>query len=355
MPNDVIINKVLRQDCLTTLRLHPTLAKRLDQHRICIVGGTGFIGTWIAEMVAALNDEFGCQVRVDLFGRSAVAWAKTHRHLSKRGDIFIDAGDVRTSFEISHDTTLVLFAAGVADPCIHASDPYRVHETAVHGMSNCLSATARLVSLHRFVNLSSGLVFGDQMQDHPIKENNVGLLNFARVHNVYAESRRAAENLVSIYASQYRIPVSTARAFTFIGPYQSLDAPWAANNFIRDALAGNDIRLHGDGSTRRSYLYGSDAAAWVLRVLVDGHSGAIYNIGGDRPVSHAEVADIVASLTVPSSRLIYKSQQAVTGRSEDFIPDLVNVKSTLGLAQAFDIELSIKRTLEWHTRCLDVI
>jgi dTDP-glucose 4,6-dehydratase len=172
---------------------------------------------------------------------------------------------------------------------------------------------------------------------------------------VYAESRRAAENLVSIYASQYRIPVSTVRAFTFMGPYQSLDAPWAANNFIRDALAGNDIRLHGDGATRRSYLYGSDAAAWILKVLVDGSSGAIYNLGGDRPVSHAEVAQIVASLTVPSPRLVYKSQHVVTGRSQDFIPDLVNVKTSLGLAQAFDIELSIKRTLQWHARRLDVI
>jgi hypothetical protein len=70
--------------------------------------------------------------------------------------------------------------------------------------------------------------------------------------------------LVSAFASQYRIPVSTARAFTFVGPFQALDAPWALNNFMRDALSGQDIRLHGDGTTRRSYLYGSGTGQFKI-------------------------------------------------------------------------------------------
>jgi len=352
---DDTLHLTLRQDCLASLKLQPALTTRLAEHRIAIVGGTGFIGTWIAEMVATLNDEYGTQVRIDLFGRSAAAWATAHPHLSARMDVKVNSVDVRSSFELPRDTTLVLFAAGVADPRVHASDPFRVHETSVHGVAHALTASTRLDLLLRFVNLSSGLVLGDQLQNQALKESDIGVLDFTRAHNVYPESRRAAENLVSLFASQYRIPVSTARAFTFLGPHQPLDAPWAANNFMRDALAGNDIRLHGDGSTRRSYLYGSDAAAWLLRILVDGQDGEVYNVGGSRPINHTAVAEIVASRTAPTPRLVYKCQPTITGRRHDFFPDPCNVQSKLGLPQAFEVEVAIERTMHWHARRLGVM
>jgi dTDP-glucose 4,6-dehydratase len=344
----------IRQDCLDSLKLQPDLALRLAQHRIAVIGGTGFIGTWIAETVAALNDEMGGRVCLDLLGRSVNIWTSAHPHLASRSDIRLKPVDVRSTFELPRDVTLVLYAAGVADSRAQASEPFRVHETALQGMSHTLAATARLELLHRFVNISSGLVVGGAAQCQALKESDIGLLDFTRVHNVYAESRRAAESLVSAYASQYRIPVSTARAFTFVGPFQALDAPWALNNFIRDALFGQDIRLHGDGATRRSYLYGSDAAAWLLKILIDGQDGEIYNLGGRQPVSHEDVARLVAARTMPVPQVVYKSQPAASGRRHDFFPDLSHVRDTLRLQQAFEAEAAIERTMRWHARRLGV-
>lgn len=336
----------IRQDCLDSLKLQPDLSQCLAQHRIAVIGGTGFVGTWIAETVAALNDEMGGQVRLVLLGRSVNAWAAAHPQLASRNDIQLMAVDVRSSFELPRDVTLVLCAAGVADPRIHASEPFRVHQTAIQGISHALTATARLELLHRFVNISSGLVAGDSAQREALKEIDIGLLDFTRVQNVYTESRRFAECLVSAYASQYRIPVSTARAFTFVGPFQALDSPWALNNFIRDALSGQDIRLHGDGTTRRSYLYGSDVSTWLLRILIEGVDSAVYNLGGGTPVSHAELAELVAQIIVPTPRLVLKCQQSDSGRGHDFFPDLQVVKANLGLRQAFDTLQSIDRALQ---------
>lgn len=344
----------IRQDCRDSLNLQPELAQRLTQHRIAIIGGTGFVGTWISEMVAVLNDEFGSQICLDLIGRSVNAWAADHSDLATRSDIHLKALDVRSPFELPHDVTLVLYAAGIADPRIHATEPFRVHETALLGMMHTLAATARLELLHRFVNISSGLVLGGAAQRQAMGESDIGWLDFTRVHNVYAESRRAAESLVSAFASQWRIPVTTARAFTFVGPFQALDAPWALNNFVRDALAGQDIRLHGDGTTRRSYLYGSDVAAWLLRMLIEGEDFAVYNLGGGTPISHSELAELVVERTVPKPRLVLKGQQSEHGRGNDFFPDLQAVYSRLGLRQAFDISQSIERTLQWHAYRLGV-
>lgn len=344
----------IREDCLDSLKLQPGLSKQLAQHRIAVIGGTGFIGTWIAEMVAAINDEWDGKLHLDLLGRSVNAWAVAYPHLASRSDIQLKTVDVRSTFELPRDVTLVLYAAGVSDPRIHASEPFRVHETALQGISNALFATSRLELLHRFVNISSGLVAGDSAQRKPLKENDIGLLDFTRIHNVYAESRRFAESLVSSYASQYRIPVSTARAFTFVGPFQALDAPWALNNFMRDALLGQNIRLHGDGTTCRSYLYGSDAATWLLRMLIEGTDSAVYNLGGGTPVSHAELAELVAQRTIPTPRLVLKSQQSDSGRGHDFFPDLQLVKAKLGLRQAFDTAQGIDRALQWHAQRLGI-
>lgn len=341
----------LREDCHTSLANVPGLASKLNGQRIAVVGGTGFVGSWLAETVAALNDDLGANVRLDLLGRSSSLWVDTRPHLM-RNDVTLRTVDVRSAFELPRDTTLVLFAAGIADPRIHASDPHRVFQTNVYGLDNALTAAARLERIQRFVNLSSGLVLGADLPRRALAETDIGALDFTRFHNLYAEARRAAESLACAYAGQYRIPVSTGRAFTFLGPYQPLEAPWALNNFMRDALTGNDIRIHGDGASRRSYLYGSDVAAWLLMALVDGSDGAIYNIGGDMPVTHAQAAAWVAARANPSPALLYKSQLGSVGRNQDFYPDVSHTMRALGVRAAFDVPSAIDRSMRWHAHVL---
>ena len=343
----------LRADCLTTLAGLSGLPSKLAGHRIAVIGGTGFVGTWLAEAVATLNDDLDSRVQIDLFGRGAGLWYDTRAHL-KRSDINLHVLDARSPFELPRDTTVVLFAAGIADPRTQASDPHRVFQTNVYGLEHSLTAAARLENIHRFVNLSSGLVLGSALPRRALTEMDLGILDFTRFHNLYAEARRAAESLACAYAGQHRIPVSTARAFTFLGPYQALDAPWAVNNFIRDALSGNDIRIHGDGKTQRSYLYGSDVAGWLLKVLVEGQDGEIYNIGGVEPVAHGQAASLVAEQTSPAPQLIYKSQPRDEGRNHDFYPDVTHTTQALGVQSNFAVPTAIERSMRWHATQLGV-
>ena len=343
--------KRLREDCRVSFASLADLPKQLTGQRVAVVGGTGFVGSWLAEAVAMLNDDFGSGVRIDLFGRSVARWHESRPHL-QRDDIALHTVDVRSSFELPRDTTLVLFAAGIADPRVQASDPHRVFQTTVHGIDHALLAAARLERIQRFVNLSSGLVAGSDPAQGALKEGDIGLLDFTRFHSLYVEARRGAESLACAFAGQYRIPVSTARAFTFLGPYQPLDAPWALNNFIRDALTGNDIRIHGDGATRRSYLYGSDVAAWLLQALVEGRDGDVYNIGGSEPVSHGDAAAWVAERTAPIPQLVYKSQPRAGGRTHDFYPDVTHTVQSLGVRPTFEPRAAIERSLQWHAHHL---
>ncbi len=343
---DTLLNQI-RKDCLVAADALPALENLLHGQHIAVVGGLGFAGTWLAEMLSALNDERGVSVRLTLIGRDLQKWRQAYPHLV-RNDIFLQSADICSPFEFAHDTTLVIHAAGVADPRVQASEPQRIYYSNLFGIDNSLTAANRLESLQRFVNVSSGLVVGTVDTTQPLTEADVGLLDFKRLHNLYAETRRAAEAIAGSYASQYRLPISTVRPFTFLGPFQPLDAPWALNNFIRDALFGHEIRIYGAGSSRRSYLYGSDVAAWLLQAALVGKDGAVYNFGGDQAVSHEMVAQWVSELTKPQPRILAKTRSGEDLRSHDFIPDVSHTNRALGVSVTVDVRKAIHRTMQWQ-------
>ena len=153
---NINLNKQIEQDCLSSLELQPGLVAQLKGQTITVIGGTGFVGTWIAELVAIINDKFGGNITLELLGRSTALWATKHSHLC-RDDIILRTQDVRSPFSLREDTALVIYAAAIADHSIHASDPYKVYQTNVGGIENALHAASRLPLIARFLNISSGL------------------------------------------------------------------------------------------------------------------------------------------------------------------------------------------------------
>lgn len=341
---------VLATDCLRSVAAINGLSDRLRGQRIAVTGGFGFVGTWIATTVAALNERFQADIRLNLLGREPQKWRQAQPGLN-RADILCRAVDVRASFEFDRDTTLVIHAAGIADPRVQASAPQRVYQSTLFGLDNALSAAHRLENIQRFVHMGSGQV-GGQGASSARRETEVGALDFRRLHHLYAETHRAAEAIANSFASQYRLPVTTVRPFTFLGPFQSLDAPWAVNNFIRDALAGHEIRVHGQGSSLRSYLYGSDAAAWLLQCALAGRDGAVYNIGGATPISHLQTASLVSEMTHPAPAVDVRSNVTDDSRSQDFYPDITAITADLGVYATVDVKTAIGRTLHWHAEAL---
>jgi dTDP-glucose 4,6-dehydratase len=164
---------------------------------------------------------------------------------------------------------------------------------------------------------------------------------------VYLEAKRAAENLAAIYRSQFRMPVSTIRPFTFAGPFQELDRPWALNSFLRDVLTGSDIRIHGDGQTRRSYMYGSDAAWWTLAALVNGADGLTYNVGSPLPVTHLELVRLIGDRVSPKPRVELNTVPSKQGRNDDLYPDTSFTQKSLGVTQTCSLEQTVDKTWRW--------
>ena len=126
-----------------------------------------------------------------------------------------------------------------------------------------------------------------------------------------------------------------------------MNAHFAIGNFIRDALAGQVIRVTGGDTPRRSYLYAADLTIWLWTVLLRGASGRAYNTGSANALSMGLLAAAVAA-AVPGSK-VEPSDLPLIGRGDlNYVPSVRRAETELGLAEYISLPAAIKKTIKWH-------
>lgn len=339
----------IRHDCLDVLKGREQALEALRQSELVVIGGTGFVGTWIAEMVATLNDEYQFGISLSLISRSTDKFASRLTHLVNRPDLRLIKSDVRQLGQFPMDADWVIHAAANPDVRTHASNPLDTASVIVDGTMSVVRTAERMGRLKKLLYLSSGLVCGNQSASvNGVAENAQGA-PAPDASFMYPNAKRFAETICSAARAQSRIPVLVARPFSFIGPYQSLDTPWAQTTFLSDALRGHPIRLQGDGQVVRSYLYGSDAAYWFLRILTAGQSGDVVNVGSPDGVTLQDLAKEVAKNFEPSPEIMFNTAPRSVGRSSKLLPDTTHAQNEYGLSVFTSLDEAIKLTVQWHT------
>jgi len=343
------MRKMIRQDCSRVLGERPVGLDALQGGVLLITGGTGFMGTWLTEMAAYLNDHHQFGLRLLLLSDRASQFAGRAPHLAARKDVQLIERNVVNVTEIPEEVTWIIHAAADPDSRNHATDPLGTLRTTIRGTDALLQATVRLPNLHKILHVSSGLVYGLQPHEVPnLSESFVGGLDCTATSQAYAEGKRASEAVCAAYRTQFRLPILTVRPFAFLGPYQSLDRPWAANNFIRDGLRGGPIRIQGDGQSVRSYMYPADMALWLLTVLARGGPGAVYNLGSPHGITLIDLAQRIVSLLPEPVKIVTRMLGLNAPGPTRLVPDTSHGQETLGLEIKTDLESSIRLALQWY-------
>ncbi|MDG1137443.1 MAG: NAD-dependent epimerase/dehydratase family protein, partial [Phycisphaerales bacterium] len=119
------------------------------------------------------------------------------------------------------------------------------------------------------------------------------------------------------------------------------------SNFIRQALAGEDITIFGDGMQTRSFCYVDDLINGFLAMMdADKATGPI-NLGNPGEFTMLELANLVLELTGGDSKLVMKPLPADDPTQRQ--PDITLAKSTLGWQPTIPLNEGLQKTIEWFS------
>ena len=318
--------------------------------RVFITGGTGFIGAWLLQVLQRANDQLHSKLELVVLTRDAGCARQQSPKTFARADTQLVCGDVSHFATPLGPLDLCIHAAAGVGDVSHADQPLRIFDGIVQGTRRMLDL-AQAAGARRFLLTSSGAVYGPQPAElERMPESFRGAPNPLLAAHAYGNGKRAAEWLACAYAAQAAdtgFTPNIARIFTVIGPGLPLNGPFAAGNFIRDALAGRTIQINGDGTPVRSFLYSADVCVWLLRILGSGAAGQAYNVGSEQALSIAELAQRVAACAGHPQLPVQMPTAPTASLPARYVPDTSKARQALGLSEYTPLDAALQKTMAW--------
>lgn len=316
--------------------------------RIFITGGTGFFGAWLLESFLHINRALGLKAQATVLTRNPDSFRARLSHIAGDPSIQLLPGDVRDFTFPEGAYKYVIHAATEASARQLAEEPLQMMTTILAGTQRALEFAASH-GAQRFLLTSSGAVYGRQPSEivH-LPETYMGAPSCTDAASVYAEGKRASELMCAAFAKTTGIECAIARCWAFCGPHLSLDSHFAIGNFIRDVMQGSPIRIGGDGTPTRSYLYAGDLAAHLWTMLFRAPSMEPYNVGSEHSISIRQLAEAVRD-ALDSSVKIEVAKEPIEGVPVSrYVPDVSRIARDLNCHETVSLAETIRRTAAWY-------
>jgi nucleoside-diphosphate-sugar epimerase len=281
--------------------------------KLLVTGGDGFIGK---ALVARLQAE-GHEVRSydktsgkDLLDRQAleeqVLWCDQVFHLAAIADLYYAKAHSMETMSVNVGATMLL-----AELC---------------------SAFGKVLQY-----ASTCCVYGNQ-EVHPETEKSM-----PNPSELYACSKYAAEWVINGYNRMYGLRFNHLRFATIYGP--GMRSALGVHIFLGQAVRGEPITVHGDGTQTRTLTYIDDLVNGIMAVFNSGKFGEVYNLTTEEAVSATQMAEAIKELTGSASEITYIDQRPGQTMHEEISAQ--KARNELGWAAGVDFKEGLKRTYDW--------
>ena len=303
--------------------------------RALVTGGAGFLGSHLCDRLLSGGWDVVCLDNL-LTGNT--------RNV---GHLF---GHPRFRFE-QYDVTEYLYIDGKIDAVLHFASPaspkdyleYPIHTLKAGALGAFRSLGLAKAQSCPFVLASTSEVYGDP-KVHPQPEEYWGHVNPVGPRGVYDEAKRYAEAMAMAYHRVHGIPVRIARIFNTFGPRMRQRDGRAVPTFIDQALAGEPLSIHGDGSQTRSLCFVDDLVEGLWLLLVSDHVGPV-NLGNSDEVTIHELAGLIREVAGSSSELVFADRPV--DDPEVRCPDISLAGEILGWKPTVSLTEGLERTIAW--------
>lgn len=301
-----------------------------------ITGAAGFLGSALANSLA----REGHQVR-------GLDDLSTGDPQALSPDVLFTRGDVNDRpklWTLLQDVDCVYHLAARVSVPESVLYPREYNAVNVGGTVSLMEAM-RDVGVRRVVFISSGTVYGDQ-GEQPLLEAAP-----PNPRSPYAVSKLAAEYYVRTIGDLWGIETVSLRVFNAYGPGQHLPVshPPVIPFFIRQAVRGGTLIVHGEGSQTRDYVFVADVVrCMVAAATAPGLNHAVINVGSGTETSTRELVRLVLEIARSKSEVV-SNPHTDPGVSR-MCADLTQARDKLGYRPRVSLAEGLRLTLERDAR-----
>ncbi|MFH1143845.1 MAG: NAD-dependent epimerase/dehydratase family protein [Candidatus Eisenbacteria bacterium] len=298
--------------------------------RVVVTGGAGFIGSHLVEALLARGESVTVVDNLSTGRFENLAGVRGH------GALRLIAADVR-------DPRMLADAFHDADCAFHLAAHVGVRRILRHSVASLLNNVQGTVTLleraarqgTRVLLFSSSEVYGKGHGEILEERDDLAIGAPCIARWSYAAGKAVDEALALAYHAEQNLPVTVLRCFNTCGPRQTDRDGMVLPTFVRQALAGAPLTVHGDGRQTRCFSYVGDVVRGALMLLeAPGSIGEIFNVGNDEEVSILELARKIVARTGSRSPIQVIPYENVFGATfEDVrrrVPCLAKIRAFVG-------------------------
>lgn len=336
---------------------------RMRNAPIVITGGSGFIGSNLADSLLADGEEV---VVLDNLSRPGVdgnlAWLQ-EKHGSRVHPARLDVRDPAAMEPVFADAKAVFHLAAQTAVTTSLDHPVADFETNARGTLNVLEAVRRTGRRIPVLFSSTNKVYGALDDIAMLIEGNrySPASETTRLYGVgeergldfctpYGCSKGVADQYVLDYARSYGIPTAVLRMSCIYGPRQfgTEDQGWVAHFLLR-ALSGEPVVVFGDGRQVRDVLHVHDAVRAYRGLLsaMDAVSGKPFNLGGG-PANAVSILTMLQEVEqLAGLRLNIRFEPWRQGDQRYFVADTRRLRSAIGWQAQVNWQRGVRDLAEW--------
>jgi UDP-glucose 4-epimerase len=316
--------------------------------RYLITGGAGFIGSHLCE---ALLERGDAVVSLD---NLATSTARNIEQLEGRHNFRSVLGSILDELlvdELVADCDVVVHLAAAVGVRLIVEQPLRSLRTNIRGTEIILDAVHRYRK-KAFIASTSEVYGKNTGKMHELADRVLGPVSIARWS--YSASKAIDEHLAMAFWRERQIPTVIGRFFNTVGPRQTGAYGMVVPRLVSQALLGENLEVHGDGSQTRCFCDVEDVVRAVTG-LIDSKAavGEVFNIGSEEEVSIRELAERIIDITGSTSTISFIPYEQVYGDqypAEEMMrrsPDTAKIRKTIGWSPQHDLNSIIKRTAHY--------